>query len=67
MYIFLWVLQKWLEKISASYNQFMMVDSYEEVDNVDGNEDKGIDGNEDKGIDGNEDCGNDNDDNDHEV
>ena len=59
MYIFLWVLQKWLEKISASYNQFMMVDSYEEVDNVDGNEDKGIDANED--------CGNDNDDNDHEV
>ena len=59
MYIFLWVLQKWLKKISASYNQFMMVDSYEEVDNVDGNEDKGIDGNED--------CGNDNDDNDHEV
>ena len=59
MYIFLWVLQKWLEKISASYNQFMMVDSYEEVDNVDGNEDKDIDGNED--------CGNDNDDNDHEV
>ena len=59
MYIFLWVLQKWLEKISASYNQFMMVDSYEEVDNVDGNEDKGIDSNED--------CGNDNDDNDHEV
>ena len=37
----------------------MMVDSYEEVDNVDGNEDKGIDSNED--------CGNDNDDNDHEV
>ena len=59
MYIFLWVLQKWLEKISASYNQFMMVDSYEEVDNVDGNEDKGIDGSKD--------CGNDNDDNDHEV
>ena len=59
MYIFLGVLQKWLKKISASYNQFMMVDSYEEVDNVDGNEDKDIDGNED--------CGNDNDDNDHEV
>ena len=37
----------------------MMVDSYEEVDNVDGNEDKGIDGSKD--------CGNDNDDNDHEV
>ena len=59
MYIFLGGLQKWLKKISTSYNQFMMVDSYEEVDNVDGNEDKGIDSNED--------CGNDNDDNDHEV